>query len=211
MESKKYSLLFPNGDFKCKKISDTAMHDLGFDQICKKLSPKESEQNYIMKVMSQMYAEPEAAEYRCDIFEDVLGSRELRDNLMKVLDRISFLKDYGSFKREYDENSGMWDLMHRLDEINDYIQCVDSLHECLEGKNIHSKGFIGLKEYVEKIYSDNGFDELKKDISQLNFDTSELKSITIGINLNNRFEAEGIGLISINSKYFTKPGVLGNF
>ncbi len=211
MESKKYSLLFPNGDFKYKKISDTAMHDLGFDQICKKLSPKESEQNYIMKVMSQMYAEPEAAEYRCDIFEDVLGSRELRDNLMKVLDRISFLKDYGSFKREYDENSGMWDLMHRLDEINDYIQCVDFLHECLEGKNIHSKGFTGLKEYVEKIYSDNGFGELKKDISQLNFDTSELKSITVGINLNNRFEAEGIGLISINSKYFTRPGVLGNF
>lgn len=39
-------------------------------------------------------------------------------------------------------------------------------------------------------------------------DTSQLKSITVGINLNDRFEADGIGLISVNSKYFTKsnPG-----
>lgn len=42
-------------------------------------------------------------------------------------------------------------------------------------------------------------------------DTSQLKSITVGINLNDRFEADGIGLISVNSKYFTKSGILGNF
>ena len=28
-------------------------------------------------------------------------------------------------------------------------------------------GFLGLKAYVEKIYADNGFAELKKDISEL--------------------------------------------
>lgn len=42
-------------------------------------------------------------------------------------------------------------------------------------------------------------------------DTSQLKSITVGINLNDRFEADGIGLISVNSKYFTKSGILSNF
>ncbi len=31
--------------------------------------------------------------------------------------------------------------------------------------DIHSAGFLGLKAYVEKIYADNGFAELKK-ISQ---------------------------------------------
>jgi len=34
------------------------MHDLGMDQLCKKLSAKEREQNYIQNVMARMYADP---------------------------------------------------------------------------------------------------------------------------------------------------------
>ena len=49
-----------------------------------------------------------------------------------------------------------------LDELNDYIKCVDALHTCLAASDIHSAGFLGLKAYVEKIYADNGFAELKK-------------------------------------------------
>lgn len=128
----------------------------------------------------------------------------MRDDLMEILERISFLREYGSFNREYDESACIWDLLHRLDELNDYIKCVDALHTCLAASDIHSAGFLGLKAYVEKIYADNGFAELKKDISELKMDTSQLKSITVGINLNDRFEADGIGLISVNSKYFTK-------
>lgn len=81
---------------------------------------------------------------------------------MEILGRISFLKDYGSFNREYDESAGIWDLLHRLDELGDYIRCVDALYTCLTDSDIHSTGFLGLKAYVEKIYADNGFAELKK-------------------------------------------------
>ena len=88
---------------------------------------------------------------------------------------------------------------------------MDALHTCLADSDIYSAGFLGLKAYVEKIYADNGFAELKKDISELKLDTSQLKSITVGINLNDRFEADGIGLVSVNSKYFTKSGILSNF
>ena len=70
---------------------------------------------------------------------------------MEILERISFLREYGSFNREYDESACIWDLLHRLDELNDYIKCVDALHTCLAASDIHSAGFLGLKAYVEKI------------------------------------------------------------
>ena len=211
MSQQKYSLLYPDTNAQYRTLSDATMHDLGMDQICKKLSAKEREQNYIQNVMARLYADPAVTQYRCDIFEDVLQQKKMRDDLMEILERISFLRDYGSFNREYDESACIWDLLHRLDELNDYIKCVDALHTCLAASDIHSAGFLGLKAYVEKIYADNGFAELKKDISELKMDTSQLKSITVGINLNDRFEADGIGLISVNSKYFTKSGILGNF
>ena len=192
MSQKKYSLLYPDTNAQYRTLSDVTMHDLGMDQICKKLSTKEREQNYIQNVMARMYADPAVTQYRCDIFEDVLQQKKMRDDLMEILERISFLREYGSFNREYDESACIWDLLHRLDELNDYIKCVDALHTCLAASDIHSAGFLGLKAYVEKIYADNGFAELKKDISELKMDTSQLKSITVGINLNDRFEADAV-------------------
>lgn len=207
----KYSLLVPEGKYSFKTLSPVTMHDLGLDMICRQLSANESEQNYIMGVMSRIYADPSVTKYRGGVFDDIIGNKKLRDDMMEILGKISFLKDYGSFKRDYDENSGIWDLMHRLDEIDDYIECVDSLYSSLKDRNLHSEGFTGLKAYVQNIYEDNGFSELKKDIAELKKVSGEVRSITIGINLNNRYEADGVGLISVNSKQFTRGGVLSNF
>ena len=212
MSQKKYSLLYPDTNAQYRTLSDVTMHDLGMDQICKKLSAKEREQNYIQNDDGAFVCRSGGDTVPLRYFVGLSFNRKkCVMYLMEILERISFLREYGSFNREYDESACIWDLLHRLDELNDYIKCVDALHTCLAASDIHSAGFLGLKAYVEKIYADNGFAELKKDISELKMDTSQLKSITVGINLNDRFEADGIGLISVNSKYFTKSGILGNF
>ena len=105
MSQQKYSLLYPDTNAQYRTLSDVTMHDLGMDQICKKLSAKEREQNYIQNVMARMYADPAVTQYRCDIFEDVLRQKKMRDDLMEILERISFLREYGSFNREYDESA----------------------------------------------------------------------------------------------------------
>lgn len=76
MSQKKYSLLYPDTNAQYRTLSDVTMHDLGMDQICKKLSAKEREQNYIQNVMARMYADPAVTQYRCDIFEDVLQQKK---------------------------------------------------------------------------------------------------------------------------------------
>ena len=58
MSQKKYSLLYPDTNAQYRTLSDVTMHDLGMDQLCKKLSAKEREQNYIQNVMARMYADP---------------------------------------------------------------------------------------------------------------------------------------------------------
>ena len=52
MGQKKYSLLYPDIHARYRTLSDVTMHDLGMDQLCKKLSAKEQEQNYIQNVMT---------------------------------------------------------------------------------------------------------------------------------------------------------------
>jgi len=208
---KKYSILFPDIECEYKVLSPVTIHDLGLDLIIKQLCAKEAEQNIITNIMSRVTADGRVAKYRADVFEDIRKHKKMREDMMEILGRINFLRDYGGFNREYDETASVWDLMHRLDEIKDYIECVDALYACLNEADLKSSGLKGLLDYVNRIYSDNGFGQLKKDIAELKTTTSNLKSVTVGINLNDRYEADGIGLISVNNKYFTKSGAISNF
>ena len=210
---KKISLLYPKGESNGFRImSEVTMHDLGFDTICEAAADKkDGQQAMIMRVLSKMTDDPYVARYRSDIFEDIYKNPDMCKSMMEILDKINFLRDYGSFKKKYEEASGIWELMHRLEEINEYIGYVEAIYQCLSTADIQSEGLLGLREYINEIYHDNGFEDLKKDISKLKSSTQDLKSVTVGINLNERFEANSIGLISINNKYFTKSNVIGNF
>ena len=211
-KDKGISIIFPDGSYeKCKVLSETAVHDLGLDSVCRKLSDKAQEQGLILGVMSRICADPEVVQFRLDVFEDIYNNPEFRNRMLEILDKIDFLRNYGSFRRDNEETSGTWDLIHRLEEIRDYIGYVEALQECLGKADLKSKGLTGLATYINEIYKDNAFRELKQDIANLKANTSNLKSVTVGINLNERFEAKEIGLISINGKPFSKSLILENF
>ncbi|MBO5621713.1 MAG: DNA mismatch repair protein [Butyrivibrio sp.] len=209
--SEKYSLIFPDHKISYKKLSDLTVHDIGMDTVLGRLTAEKNEQTYINGVMRLMASDPENARYRSDVFDDILKNKAMREELVELLDRVNFLREYGSYRHDNDHEPGVWDLVHRLEEINDYIESIGAIHKCLSNADIHSEGLLGLKKYVTDLYEDNGFEGLKKDIKALRADTNNLKSVTVGINLNERFEASGIGIISINSKPFTKANVVKHF
>ena len=211
-KEKGISIIFPEGSYdRCRVLSEAAVHDLGLDSVCKRLSGKALEQNLILNIMSRICSDPDVVQFRLDVFEDIYNNPEFRNRMLEILDKIDFLKNYGSFRRDNEETSGTWDLIHRLEEIRDYIGYVEALQECLGNADIKSKGLNDLMAYIDKVYKDNAFKELKQDVANLKANTSNLKSVTVGINLNERFEAKEIGLISINAKAFTKSSVLENF
>ena len=210
--AKGLSILFPHGSFEaCTVLSETAVHDLGLDRICESVSDKPKEQSLILGIMSRITADPYVVRFRLDVFDDIYRNPAFCERMLEILDKIEFLKDFGSFRRDNEESSGTWDLVHRLEEIRDYISYVEALQECLGNADLKSKGLNELKAQITEIYDDNGFKELKEDIASLKATTSSLKSVTVGINLNERFEAKEIGLISINSKEFTRSTLLDHF
>ncbi len=205
------SLLVPEGiKVEYKKLSEETIHDLAVEDLCSYLSQKEPEQKFIRNTMTQITALPEVVQYRCDIFDDILHFPKMREQLLELLNKVDFIKDYGNLQRET-EASGMWDLMHKLDQMKEYIECVEAIYKCLNGVNLTSKGLIQLRDYAGKLYNDKGFRQLKEDVTALKADTSNLRSVTLGINLNQRFEAINIGVVSVNSKYFTKSNVVSKF
>lgn len=211
-ENEPISLLHPHNCIPgYKTLSEVTVHDLGLDYLCAQVTEKKPEQTLLLSILSKMTEDPKVTQYRSDIFSDIYRNESMRNKILEILDKISFLRDYGSLGKKYEDSANIWNLMHRMDELKDYINCVEGIFGSLSDAEISSQGLLDLKEYISRLHHDNGFQELKKDIAALKATTYDLKSVTLGVNLNERFEASGIGLISINNKPFTKANILSNF
>ena len=165
----------------------------------------------ILQVLRSLSPEARVARYRAEVFDDLFHHPEIREKLLSLLDHVKFLNDFGATRRSSEEGIGVWDLIHRLDELRDYITTVEAMESCLKDASLKSEGLRDLREGIHAIWEDSGFGGLKKDISALQATTDSVKSVTVGLNLNERFEPIQAGLVSVNSKPFTRSSLLQHF
>ena len=212
MKQSKLSILFPRQDeVTYREIPEESWHDLGMDALAEKVAAQPQEVQLIRRVMMCLTPDPEVAAFRSDVFRDILNHPEIREKMLKLLDKVKMFYDYGVVNRHEGDESGIWDLMHRLEEYHDYILTVESIRECLAEKDLKSEGLTELRDSVERTYRDKGFAVLRRDVEEMKVEASQIRSLTVGINLNDRFEAVSLGLVSVNGKPFTRSGMLKNF
>ena len=212
MKQTKLSILFPRQDeVTYREIPEESWHDLGMDALTEKVAAQPQEEPLLRRVMMSLTADPAVAAFRSDVFDDILRHPEIRERLMKLLDKVKMFYDYGVVNRHEGDETGIWDLMHRLEEYHDYILTVEAIRECLSDKDLVSEGLATLRDTVEEIYQEKGFAALRKDVEEMRIAASEIRSLTVGINLNDRFEAISMGLVSVNAKPFVKSSILKNF
>ena len=206
------SILFPwQEEVEYRPLPETAWHDLGLDVLTEKIAAQPQEVPLIRRVMTSLTPDPRVSAFRADVFEDLLAHPEIRNRLMKLLEQVKTFYDYGVTVRPNDRDDSLWDLLHRLEEYHDYIITVEEIRECLSDASLSSRGLVQLKETVDGIYAENGFAALKKDVEEMRISASQVKSLTLGVNLNDRFEAVSMGLITVNAKPFSYSGILRHF
>ncbi len=205
------SLLCPEGiDPEYIQMTDETIHDLALNTICEEVFEKNTDQALALSYLSKLSKKEEVIKYRLDIFEDILTNKEMRDRMLSLLEKVDYIRQFSSLNRDTDA-SGIWQLLHRLGDLDDYITCVEEIEDCLSNAKIKSKGLNDIKNYVKQLHNYGNFAELKKDISVLKFDASEIKSLTLGVNLNTKLEPVEIGINSVNTRPFKSSKILHNF
>ena len=131
-----------------------------------------------------MTSDERVALYRQKVFVDILRLPELRKRMSELFVKIEFIRNFSTGHMNTDEKLGFWHLMHRLDELNDYIKCVEDMKACLSEENIQSEGLLNFKSYIDELYNAACFAEMKKDIVELKANSSNIQSVTLGINVN---------------------------
>lgn len=211
MPREDFSLFKPQGSTaQYRPLSKEAINDLSVDFICNALTKDPYELNIIKDLLINITDDQEVIEYRRDIFEDFLSFPKLREDLTALLLKLKDLRGIERFQKDTEAPS-LWQLINRLRELDSYTDCITAIKESLESLDIKSQGLLTLRKMVQDIYSDNGFAELKADITEMFTMVRNIRSITLGVNLDDLLRPKTVGVVSINDKAFTDAGLLKKF
>ncbi len=208
---KEFSLLYPrNVRPDTMTLSDDAVNDLSVEFICEKLSGELFEQNIIKNIMINMERNPEVIRYRRDVFDDIYHFPSLREQIKDLLEQLAYLRELEKSTKD-PTASPVWQLINRLQELDIYVNCISGIYKTLSENDIRSEGLLQMKEFVGSIFLESGFEYLQEDIKSMVSEISQVRSLSIGVNLDSKLMPVEVGIVSINDTKFTKPGLLGKF
>ena len=206
-----FSLLFPeNAQKKRESISAECYNDLSIEFLLDALTENKNERIHLSKLMSEVCCDAEVIRYRCGVFEDFFRFKRLRDAMEELIPRLADLRDIERFQKDQ-EGSALWSLVNRLREIDEYVNCITALKTTLEELDIQSDGMKRLRELVTEIDRESGFDALREDIDETFWKVQRLRSITIGVNLDELLRPKTAGVVSLNDTEFRDSGLMRRF
>ena len=146
--------------------------------------------------------------YRQSTVKDLLAIPELLDTLSGI---HPILDDIRELRRLDNDNVTSADsYLYSITEIELYVSCLDTLRRGFAGVSdrIESPAFRALADFVEELTESEYYRDLNKKLSALSDRVHEVKSITIGVNLDRELRPESAGVISVNSEHFKSGKML---
>jgi DNA mismatch repair ATPase MutS len=148
----------------------------------------------------------EVIEYRNDILSDFIKN----DCLSNVGEIIKLLESIKETRESRKYTSEITTMLYIVFEIETYIALVEYLNDFLNRHEFASTALSDLKAYAADISAGENYINLKENLKNFRMTVDNIKSITIGINLdeNNDLKPYEAGIISINSTKYRSGNLL---
>lgn len=188
--------------------SSATAHDLGVDDIVSAFTSDREHQNEIRKLFSRLLCDPDVISYRQDILDDLLANHELAERFKTLLPVIDSLFKY-SYRSEQ-EMRLLHEVIWRIGELQSIIDCFEGLRETFDavGNKIKSRGLHVLQEEVRKVYEEESYQNLVRELPMLLSQVRGCVSVTIGVNLDASLRPIQATLLSVNDYPFTDQSLL---
>lgn len=206
MEFNNFSLIYPNIESKMAhdrgenvpSIDMFVLDELGMTDL---VSLKNNE-------LSEYFTtDPEVIRYRLEVFADMLENPSISNTLSSL---IPILSDILELRRLEADSGDTASYLSSMTEIELYISCIDLLHagfSALRGK-LHSKAYQTFAARIEELAESDYYKELNQKLSELTERVREIKSVTIGVNLDAQLRPKEAGVLSINPEAFHSGDVI---
>ena len=202
----KFSLIYPNEETQSRHmrgedlplIDMFALEELGLLEI---FNLKSSELD------SYFTTDPAVIEHRIEVFEDMLKFPELSATLNKL---IPILTDIMELRRLEADTGETNSYLESITEIELYISSISTLHEGLSpiADRLESHAFSTLAARINELAQSDYYRDLNNKLSELTNRVRDIRSVTIGVNLDAQLRPSSAGVLSINPEPFRSGDVI---
>ena len=207
MEERFISLLYPSEDSRRAHLDGTARPNIT-ETVCDELGLNEIFNLKSGRLSEFFTSDSEVILYRQKTLTDMMRVPELKEALAEV---HPILDDIVELRRlDRDNTSSADSYLYGITEIELYVSCLDTLAKGLGAvrDRIESPAFIELADFVTDLVGSEYYAELNKKLEALAQRVHEVKSITVGVNLDRQLRPTSAGVISVNSEEFKSGKVL---
>ncbi|MBO5270537.1 MAG: hypothetical protein J6B77_07115 [Clostridia bacterium] len=145
--------------------------------------------------------------YRNEIFEDMLACPSISKTLARLIPVLSDIMELRRLEADDGETNSY---LLSISEIELYISSIDILHRGLGPlrEKMKSRGFCTLTDRISELAESDYYAELNEKLNELTSRVREIRSVTIGVNLDAQLRPASAGVLSINPEPFRSGDVL---
>lgn len=201
IDDKFLSLLYPSEESRAYHMDRSKLPDIS-EAVCNELGLTELFNLRSSSLSDFFTADPEVILYRQETVRDMMNIPEIKETLAKV---HPILADITELRRlDMDTGSSGDSYLYSITEIELYVSCIGILAEGFRSisKKIEGRAFRALSDFVLELADSEYYKELNKKLSALAARVHEVKSVTIGVNLDRELRPCSAGVISVNSEQF---------
>lgn len=151
--------------------------------------------------------DPEVIKYRQETFTDLIDTPDICDVFRRM---IPMLQDIAELRRMGGDFSSEGEgYLYSVAEAEIYISLLELLRDGLlpSADKYKSRAMVAFTDRIRNLTESDDAKELIDRLSELGSKVREIKSVTIGVNLDSRLKPEDAGVLSINNQRF-KSGEL---
>lgn len=206
MDFNDFSLLYPDAKTRAAHFSgedapaidDFTLEEIGLTEV---LPLKNS------RLSEFVTANEEVIRYRQEVFADLLAHEEIGKTLGRL---IPVLFDILELRRLEGDSGDTADYLSSMTEIELYISSIDILYNglCKSNTSYGGKAFRALSDHIRNLVESDYYAELNQRLAELTNRVREIKSVTIGVNLDAQLRPREAGVLSINPESFRSGDTL---
>ena len=201
-------LFAENSKRQVTELKPETVKDLALMEIVESVADGENEIAIIRDIFTRVPVDIEDSRFRQEILKDFLENETLTQEITDALYQIKALKDYAGSKsvmKNLDYNN-LYTLLESLRELAIYVNVSEEIVRCLKKSDIKSRGLIALRDQLDQVVSDEGFETAKKDINAMLEDLSNVRGAIVGVNFTPDLNVEQVSIVEyvpyrIKSKY----------
>lgn len=203
MNKLEFSLLWQTDNkVKFNTLPERTINDLNIDSMVNKLTRNRKKSTIFKSFLTQLPQDIEIIRHRQNSFEDIMENKLLRDTLNQLSPYLSSLLYFNG--RVKKEDSPLFEMIFRINELDKLLCCVDTLDSMFKDlkRPVQSNGFLKLKEWVTKFKTKDDYLNLKEKLPGIINSLRQIKSLSLGINLNSSLMPIAVTIEKINTYSF---------